>query len=132
MSDSDRIKDIRFDFSHFLWHNLMEIHELESQGRYVDALVLSVDLVKYLPVVVRVELEEDANEIKHKIKMIDGDFSGKHHFVSRLMKTRRKNALAKKMLDNFIRKMIGLLDERGYLEKRFPHLTLKDFPEVDA
>jgi len=131
MSDSEKIRDVQYNFSNFLWHNLMEIHELESRGHYTEALILSVDLVKYLPPVVRAELEKHVREIKREIELVDEPFLNKHHFVRLLMRERKKNALAKKLLDDFICKMISLLDKRGYLEKRTPRYTIEDFPEVE-
>ena len=79
----------------------------------------------------RVELEKHVREIKREIGSVDEAFSDKHHFISWLMRARKKNALAKKLLDSFICRMMSLLDKRGYLEKRTPRYTLEDFPDVD-
>ena len=130
MSEPERIKNLQFNFSNFLWRNLTEIHEQEAKGNYVDALILSLDLVKYLPPAVERSLREDVEKIKHSLR--DGVNVGGHHYVRMLIKNRRKQALAKKFLDEFIRKMIALLDKRGYLEQRTSRYTIEDFPRLDV
>jgi hypothetical protein len=132
VSEPEKIKDLQYSFSGFLWKNLDKIQQSWDEGDPVHALWQTLSLVNYLPVVIKNELEPYAKQIAAKMNRAAGVESSDFH-TSMLSKNRANTFTAERYLPWFINKMMRLLDDRGYLERgTWQPIVKEDFKKLEG
>jgi hypothetical protein len=128
----EKVRDLQYSFSSFLWHNLMKIQENWDAGDIVHALSEAVSLRTYLPIPVKDELKALADEITEKLnKSFETSASDFHS--SMLVKHRESRRVAQLYLKRYIDKMMTCLDKRGYLERgSYTPITKEDFSNLEG
>jgi hypothetical protein len=113
---SEKIRDLQNTFGAFLWRRLEEIQQSWSEGNFQMAIWRALNLVIFLPITIKKELEENVEEIRglmsRSYKVEAADFH-----TSMLVKHRSADQEAQRCLTVFMDKMLALLDQRGYLER---------------
>ncbi|MCJ7634114.1 hypothetical protein MUP77_17220, partial [Candidatus Bathyarchaeota archaeon] len=101
----EKVKDLQYSFSSFLWHNLMKIRENWDAGDIVHALSEAISLRTYLPIPVKDELRLLADEITEKMnKSFEVESSDFHS--SRIAKNRESQRIAQFYFKRYIDKMM--------------------------
>ena len=109
-------KAVSTSFQGFLWSEIGKIREAENEGDLLTALNRACSLVKYLPVSVKEQLQENVNQITELVNknfnLESSDFQ-----TTMLLRNRQANDSAQRYLKAFINKLMMLLDQRGiYME----------------
>jgi len=117
--EPEKIKDLQYSFSGFLWKQLDAIQEAWlDQNDPLTALYRATTLVNYLPIPIKKELEPYVEEIEKDVNksfhIHAADFQS-----TQIIRNRAAMLKAQKYLPMFMNKMLNLLDARGYLEKGF-------------
>jgi len=113
---SAEAKAVSASFQSFLWSEIKSIREAEKEGDILTALNLACSLVKYLPMSVKKELEED---VKRIAQVVNRNFvvEGSDFQSTMLLRNKRTGEAAQLWLKQFVAKLMQLLDERGvYME----------------
>jgi len=128
----ERVKDLQYSWSSFLWKNITLINENWDLGDLPKALEEAVNLVVYLPVKVKEELEPYAKEISAKMNKAYQTESSDFH-SSMLVKSKASMIVARQYLGPFLKLLMGKLDERGYLERgSYTPITKEDFKKQEG
>ena len=128
----ERIKDLQYSFSGFLWKQLDNIQTSWDEGDVVRATWRTLTLVKYLPVAIKEELKPIADQIAKELNQAPEVVEGHDFHTEMILKNKAAQAVAQKYLGAFINKMMTLLDQRGYLERGFfQQITQKDVKEFE-
>ena len=128
----ERVKDLQYSWSSFLWKNITLINENWDLGDLPKALEEAVNLVVYLPVKVKEELEPYAKEIAAKMNKAYQTESSDFH-SSMLSKSKASMIVARQYLGPFLKLLMGKLDERGYLERgSYTPITKEDFKKLEG
>jgi len=128
----ERIKDLQYSFSSFLWKNLIGVQEKWDEGNVYEALAQVLSLVKYLPVKIKDELEEDVDKIE---ELVNKSFNAEASDFQSTMLARNKqiDKIARFYFPKFVNKMMTLLDKRGYLERGLWNpITKEDLSKFEA
>jgi len=109
-------KAVSTSFQGFLWSEIGKIREAENEGDLLTALNRACSLVKYLPISVKQQLQENVNQITELVNknfnLESSDFQ-----TTMLLRNRQANDSAQRYLKAFINKLMMLLDQRGiYME----------------
>jgi len=128
----EKVRDLQYSFSSFLWHNLTKIRENWDEGDIVHALSEAISLRTYLPIPVKAELKALADEITEKLnKTFETKASDFHS--SMLVKHRESRRVAQLYFKRYIDKMMICLDQRGYLERgSYTPITQQDFKSLEG
>ncbi len=130
--EPEKVKDLQYSFSSFLWHNLMKIQENWDVGDIVHALSEAISLRTYLPIPVKDELRPLADEITEKMNKTFNAGSSDFH-SSMLAKNRESKRVAQFYFKRYIDKMMVCLDKRGYLERgSYTPITSQDFKNLEG
>ena len=113
---SAEAKAVSTSFQGFLWSEIGKIREAENEGDLLTALNRACSLVKYLPVSVKEELQENVNQITELVNK-NFNIESSDFQTTMLLRNRQANDSAQRYLKAFINKLMMLLDERGiYME----------------
>jgi hypothetical protein len=109
-------KAVSTSFQGFLWSEIGKIREAENEGDILTALNRACSLVKYLPVSVKEQLQENVNQISELVNknfnIESSDFQS-----TMLLRNKQADSTAHVYLKAFMNKLMRLLDERGvYME----------------
>jgi len=130
---NEKIKDLQYSFSGFLWKSLDKIQEAWlDQNDPLTALYRATSLVNYLPIPIKKELEPYVQQIQ---KDINDSFSvnSTDFQTTRIMRNRTAMLKAQRYLPLFMDKMLSLLDARGYLERGFySPISKEDFARLEG
>jgi hypothetical protein len=128
----EKVRDLQYSFSSFLWHELLKIQENWDEGDIIHALSEAISLRVYLPIPVKDELKALADEITEKLnKSFEASASDFH--TSMLAKHRESRRVAQLYLKRYIDKMMTCLDKRGYLERgSYTPITKEDFSNLEG
>ncbi len=109
-------KAVSTSFQGFLWTAIGKIWEAEDEGDMLTALSRACSLVKYLPKQVKLQLEDDVNQITVLVNQNFNLESSNFHSAM-LLRNKSIDTVAKKYLKVFMNKLMTLLDDRGvYME----------------
>ena len=109
-------KAVSTSFQGFLWSEIGKIREAENEGDLLTALNRACSLVKYLPVSVKEQLQENVNQITELVNK-NFNIESSDFQTTMLLRNRQANDSAQRYLKAFINKLMMLLDERGiYME----------------
>jgi hypothetical protein len=129
----EKIKDLQYSFSGFLWKNLDKIQEAWlDQNDPLTALYRATSLTHYLPIPIKKELEPYVKQIQ---KDVNDSFSVNSTDFHTTQLTRNRAAMfkAQKYLPLFMNRMLNLLDQRGYLERGFySPISKEDFAKLEG
>ena len=130
--NTEKVKDLQYSWSSFLWKNITLINENWDLGDLPKALEEAVNLVVYLPVKVKEELEPYTKEIAAKMNKAYETESSDFH-SSMLSKSKASMIVARQYLGPFLKLLMGKLDERGYLERgSYTPITKEDFKKLEG
>jgi hypothetical protein len=130
--NTEKVKDLQYSWSSFLWKNITLINENWDLGDLPKALGEAVNLVVYLPVKVKEELEPYAKEITAKMNKAYETESSDFHSTM-LSKSKASMIVARQYLGPFLKLLMGKLDERGYLERgSYTPITKEDFKKLEG
>jgi len=130
--NTEKVKDLQYSWSSFLWKNITLINENWDLGDLPKALEEAVNLVVYLPVKVKEELEPYAKEIAAKMNKAYETESSDFH-SSMLSKSKASMIVARQYLGPFLKLLMGKLDARGYLERgSYTPITKEDFKKLEG
>jgi len=130
--NTEKVKDLQYSWSSFLWKNITLINENWDLGDLPKALEEAVNLVVYLPVKVKEELEPYTKEIAAKMNKAYETESSDFH-SSMLVKSKASMIVARQYLGPFLKLLMGKLDERGYLERgSYTPITKEDFKKLEG
>jgi len=109
-------KAVSTSFQGFLWSEIGKIREAENEGDLLIALNRACSLVKYLPISVKEQLQENVNQITELVNK-NFNIESSDFQTTMLLRNRQANDSAQRYLKAFINKLMMLLDERGiYME----------------
>jgi hypothetical protein len=130
----EKIKDLQYSFSGFLWKNLDKIQESWDAGDLPGALRRAINLTNYLPVVVKKELEGDVETITLEMNnALSSDGRAADFFTSMQARNKQATRIAGYYLPRFVKKTLQILDQRGYLERGFySPISKEDFAKFEG
>ena len=118
----EAIKEAQCNFLSFLWKHLIAISELEAEKKYYQAFERLCMLIRWMPEDFQNKFgfREKSKEMNEKLHEIN---SNDPVFHRRQMTTdQARNFAAKKALDNFVPDFAIMLDKKGYMERKGPHV----------
>ncbi len=130
--NTEKVKDLQYSFSGFLWKRLDEIQVCWSQGDFATAIWRASNLVTFLPDVIKRELEPDIKEIKEKMNR-SYQVGGSDFHTTMSLRNKTAEQVAQTCLNGLMNKMLSLLDARGYLERgAYTPITKEDFKKLEG
>jgi len=116
----EKVRKIQYNFVNFLWERLAAIERDLDEGRPFPAWKKTYRLLKYMPSAVKKELSEMAEKYNKIVNQYNTKVSKMMMSPYEKLRTRRHvvDRFAWTFTNDFIDKMMLLLDEREYLEIR--------------
>lgn len=112
-------EEITPTYSSFLITHLHKISTAWDDGDPYLALARTIRLVYFLPTDFKKLLFPKMDVIQKELNKASR-ISGYDFFTNQQMRNRALNGIARRRLPTFLDKVVELLDERGYLEKKRP------------
>ena len=116
--ESKRVEP-RYSFSHFLWKWLDRIQELRFQKKHALALETFFQICDDMPSKIYHAIKKDLEKAK-KIHYSPIELSTSIYLKHSRIRKRKitKNSRANVLLSSLLRKFIGIIEKREYLEKK--------------
>lgn len=115
---ADEIRGAEPKFQTFLWSEIQKIREAETQGDFSQALDRATGLIAYLPEDAKEKFRKRATGIREGLNYLATLNGGTDIFTSNVVKHRRLQKAASRLLDGFVNDLTSYLDGRGYMEQR--------------
>lgn len=120
--DIEAIKEAQCNFLSFLWKHLIAVSELEAQKKYYEAFNRLCMLIRWMPEDFQNKFgfKEKSQTILLRLHEIKSDDPTLQRRTINTYQAR--NSAAKKALDDFVPEFAIMLDKKGYMERKGPHV----------